>query len=41
MKQTDKNSYAYKIGYLFGTILFACVVAALIAITVKFIFWLF
>ena len=45
MNKPDKNSTEYKIGYAMGAFLaktcVGCVTAAVIAITVKFILWLF
>lgn len=41
MNDDNKKSLGYKVGYIFGLILVACVTAVLIALTAKFIFWLF
>lgn len=37
----DKNSVAYKTGQALGLLLVACSAAIILALTVKFIFWLF
>lgn len=37
----DKNNWGYKLGYALGTVLYGCIAAALIAVTIKFIFWIF
>jgi hypothetical protein len=38
----DRNkTVAYKIGSLFAYILASCLAAAIIGVTIKFLFWLF
>ena len=40
----DKNKYralGYRLGVIFSSIVFACLTAITIALTIKFIFWLF
>ena len=45
MNNPDKNSKEYKIGYAFGAFCaktcFGCLIAVVIALTAKFIQWLF
>lgn len=42
MEHNENNkSLGYKVGTAFGTIIFGCVAALLIAVTVKIIFWMF
>lgn len=42
---TNKKSFAYKVGNFLGTLVVGligtCVAAVLVALTAKFIFWLF
>ena len=38
---TDKKTPAQKAGYLFGLVLSGCMTAVVIALTAKFIMWLF
>lgn len=38
---TDKNSLAYKAGYMLGYIMVGCSAALILALTIKIIFWLF
>lgn len=43
-KMEDKNKnrlLGYKLGAIFSSIVFACLAAIVIALTLKFIFWLF
>ena len=37
----NKNNWGYKLGYALGAVLCGCIAIALIAITIKFIFWIF
>lgn len=38
---TNKTSIGYKVGYLFGIVIVGCSMAILLALTAKFIAWLF
>ena len=38
---TETKSLGYKVGYIIGSTIGACVTVILIALTVKFIMWLF
>ena len=37
----EKKTLAYKFGYAVGYILVGCMTAVIMALTIKFIFWLF
>lgn len=44
MKEVNEDNtkkLGYKIGYLFGVVISACVIAIAVALTAKFILWLF
>lgn len=42
MKQVDnKHSFGYKLGYFFGVIVLTCLMAVMVALTIKFLYWLF
>ena len=37
----NNQTFGYKVGYLIGCIACACTIAVMLALTVKFITWLF
>lgn len=41
MDKNDSKTLAYKIGYIFASVIIACLTISIIALTVKFLFWLF
>lgn len=40
-KKMDKNSWTYKFGYALGRVVTLCAVVAIVALTCRFIMWLF
>ena len=38
--KNNKNTLAYKIGYFTAMVVCMCLVAIVVALTIKFIFWL-
>jgi hypothetical protein len=40
-KERKHKSFAYKLGYIFGSTLILCLTAMVVAATVKFLFWIF
>lgn len=40
-KKMDKNSWTYKFGYALGCVVALCAVVAIVALTCRFIMWLF
>ena len=41
MDKNKLNAFGYKVGYIFATVVAICLMVAAIALTVKFLFWLF
>lgn len=39
--EPDTESIGFKLGYLTGVVIYACVIAAIVALTIRFILWLF
>ena len=37
----NKNSFGYKLGYIFGIICSLCLTVIVVALTAKILFWLF
>lgn len=40
-EENRKNDFGYKLGYFLGDVIVVCVILVIIALTAKFIFWLF
>lgn len=41
MNKDKLNAFAYKLGYIFATIVVLCLLSVVVALTIKFLFWLF
>ena len=41
MDKNKLNEFGYKVGYILATTVAICLIVAAIALTVKFLFWLF